>query len=65
MKKDSLSLDITTASEFQSALGKLLNAAAQNGIDPRGSWVYTNNDGLKSDWETMVYEIKSPAEADD
>jgi len=56
---DDLSHDtITTAAEFESALGSLLAAAARNDVDPRGSWVYYNgNDSLRN-WEIMVYELE-------
>ena len=37
--------DVTTREEFRTALGRLLAAAAGNGVDPRGNWVYRTRTG--------------------
>jgi hypothetical protein len=37
--------DVTTREEFRTALGRLLAAAAGNGVDPRGNWVYCTRTG--------------------
>lgn len=47
---------VTTAEEFETALGHLLVAAARNGVDPRGSWVYRGSD-TRPDWEAMIFEL--------
>lgn len=49
---------ITTAAEFQSALGELLTAARQNGVNPRGSWVYDDGDESLTNWEVEIYELQ-------
>lgn len=60
MNRDAAPSDeITTAAEFEAALGRLLTAAVAHGVDPRGSWVYRNGDGAP-DWETMVHELEKP-----
>jgi hypothetical protein len=48
--------EITTADEFERALGELLLTAVRNDVEPRGSWVYRNGD-VSIDWEVMVYEL--------
>ncbi|MFC7057334.1 hypothetical protein [Halovenus salina] len=48
---------ITSASEFEAAVGDLLAAAVRNGVDVRGSWVYNTDDGEDS-WEVMVYKLE-------
>lgn len=58
MTQDTRADDVTTAEEFETALGDLLRAAADSGIDPRGSWVYR---GDADDWEVMVYELDDAA----
>jgi hypothetical protein len=50
--------DITDPEEFEAALGRLLFAALENGIDLEGSWVYRSN-GEGRDLEVMVYELES------
>lgn len=47
---------ITDPEEFEAALGQLLFAAMENGIDLEGSWVYRSN-GNGRDLEVMVYEL--------
>ena len=49
--------DITTKAEFETALENLLGSATNNDIDPRGSWVYRDGDGVH-DWEVMVIELE-------
>lgn len=65
MTDEPLDFDIKSPTEFRDALGDLLLSAARNGIDPRGSWVYTNTDSSTPNWETMVYEINTTDNTDD
>lgn len=48
--------DVSTEEAFETALQRLIDLAAANGIDPRGSWVYRNGDGAP-DWEVQVHEL--------
>lgn len=48
--------DISSTDDFEAALGRLLLAALQNDIDPRGSWEY-RTEGPASDVEVMVVEL--------
>lgn len=48
--------DITDHEAFETALGRLLFAAIESGIDLEGSWVY-RHDGDGNDLEVMVYEL--------
>jgi len=57
MSGDQTADEITTASDFEAALGDLLDAALQNGIDPQGSWVY-KDDNRDDNWEVEVYELE-------
>lgn len=54
---------ITTSEEFEAALGRLLGAATQNGIDPRGSWVYRDGDSGR-DWEALIVELDRQGRSD-
>lgn len=57
MSGDQSTDEITTADEFETALGDLLEAALQNDIDPQGNWVY--KDGHQdSNWEVEIYELE-------
>lgn len=56
--------DITSAEAFDTTLGRLILAAMRNGIDPRGNWVYRNNDQTVPDWETMIVELEKPDTTD-
>lgn len=47
---------ITSASDFEAALGELLATGVRNGIGVRGSWVYNSDDG-GDNWEVMIYEL--------
>jgi hypothetical protein len=50
--------EITSSEDFEAALGDLLRAALNNGVDPEGAWEYrTNNNG--TDWEVMVLELQN------
>ena len=49
--------EIESSADFEAALHTLLVAALANDVDPRGSWEY-RSDGLPSDWEVMVAELK-------
>lgn len=55
--------EITSVDEFERQLGRVIRAAASNGIDPRGSWDIRNGAELP-DWETMIVELEKP-QADD
>lgn len=48
---------VTSAAEFEAALGHLLDTAASAGVDPRGSWEYRGN-GTHPDLEVMVVELE-------
>lgn len=55
--------EITTADEFDTALGQLLSAATQHDIDPRGTFVYRNG-GAAPDWEVMIVELEKKGATD-
>ena len=55
--------DIETEAEFEAALQEVLHAAAENGIDPRGTWVYRNEDTHR-DLEVMVLELTKEGASD-
>lgn len=48
--------EISSTEEFEGALGRVILAAFENGVDPRGTWEYRNN-GTNSDVEVMVVEL--------
>lgn len=48
---------IRSAEDFEAALGQLLRAASENGIDPQGSWTY-RNDRSTPDWEALVVTLE-------
>ena len=54
---------IETEAEFEAAIQEVLHAAAENGIDPRGTWVYRNDDSLP-DWEVMILELTKDGASD-
>lgn len=57
MSSDSGTDTVTTPTEFRTALGELLAVARQNGISPRGNWVYRGEE-LHTDWEVEIYELQ-------
>lgn len=57
MTTDSTSDDeISSADDFEAALGQVILAALQNDIDPRGTWEYRTDEGAP-DVEVMVVEL--------
>lgn len=54
---DSFQQDITSKATFDAVLGKLIVAALENGVNPRGSWVYRNS-GLTPDLEVVMVELE-------
>lgn len=48
--------EITSVDEFDDALRRLLSAAAENGVDPRGARVYRNGEAAP-EWEVMIHEL--------
>ena len=48
--------EISSTDEFEAALGRVILAALENGVDPRGTWEYRTN-GADSDMEVMVVEL--------
>ncbi|MCU4718332.1 hypothetical protein [Halapricum hydrolyticum] len=50
--------EIESPADFEAALHSLLVAALENGVNPGGSWEY-RSDGLPSDWEVIVTELRS------
>jgi hypothetical protein len=48
--------DVSSSEEFEAALGRLLLAAFESGVDPRGTWEY-RSDGPDADVEVMVVEL--------
>ncbi|MEZ3172680.1 hypothetical protein ABNG03_19025 [Halorubrum sp. RMP-47] len=48
--------EITSKTEFEAALGRMICAALENDVDPRGTWEY-RTDGAGSDMEVMVIEL--------
>ena len=55
--------DISTETEFESALEALLLAAVVEGLDPFGTWVY-RNDGDGPDLEVIVSELSGRSGGD-
>jgi hypothetical protein len=51
-------IEITSAEAFEAALGELLRAALDNGVDPEGAWEYRTNDN-GTDWEVMVLKLQN------
>ena len=47
---------ISSTEEFETALSRVVLAALENGVDPRGTWEYRAN-GTNSDVEVMVVEL--------
>ncbi|WP_198945717.1 hypothetical protein [Halorubrum sp. SD612] len=56
MTTDSSDDEISSKKEFEAALGRVLLAALENDVDPRGTWEY-RTDGTGSDMEVMVVEL--------
>ena len=48
--------EISSTKEFEAALGRVILAALENDVDPRGTWEY-RTDGTGSDMEVMVVEL--------
>lgn len=48
--------ELSSSAEFETALGRLVLAALENGIDPRGTWEYRSDDAA-TDMEVMVIEL--------
>lgn len=48
--------DISSTTDFDTALGQLLLTAQQNGIDFRGAWEYRTN-AETSDVEVVITEL--------
>jgi hypothetical protein len=48
--------EIASTKEFEAALGRVILAALENDVDPRGTWEY-RTDGTGSDMEVMVVEL--------
>lgn len=48
--------EISSRTEFEAALGRVISAALENDVDPRGTWEY-RTDGTGSDMEVMVIEL--------
>jgi hypothetical protein len=48
--------EISTTKEFEAALGRVILAALENGVDPRGAWEFRNGEA-GSDVEVMVVEL--------
>ncbi len=46
-----------TPEQFKAALAELIAAATDDGVDPRGSWVYRADDPTETDWEVMIHEL--------
>lgn len=50
--------DITTAAEFDAALGELLLTALDNDVDMWGAWEYRKEDRT-ADVEAMIVELEN------
>lgn len=50
--------NVTTEAEFDAALEQLVENALENGVDPRGSWVYDTN-GSSLDLEAVIVELQN------
>ena len=48
--------EISTAKEFEAALGRVILAALENDVDPRGAWEPRNGEA-GSDVEVMIVEL--------
>lgn len=57
MKDDQWADVVTTTAEFNAAIERLLIAAEQNDINPRGSWVCDSEDELQGSYETVIIEL--------
>lgn len=57
--------DVTTADEFEAAIGSLLAAAERHDIDPNGSWVYRDGESPGPEWEVVICELATIDETDD
>jgi len=47
--------DVATEEEFERALGRLLRTASDNGVDPRGGYVYRDRED--PDLEVVVVRL--------
>lgn len=56
MTADSAPDEVASATEFEAALGRLLAAALENDVDPRGGWE-CRTDGSCPDVEVVVVEL--------
>lgn len=54
---------IETEAELEAAIQQVLLAATENGVDPRGTWVYRNGDTIP-DWEVMILELTKEGASD-
>jgi len=48
--------ELSTTTDFEAALGRVILAARRNDIDPRGAWEY-RSDGPGPDVEVVVVEL--------
>lgn len=55
---------IETEGELEAAIQDVLHTAAENGVDPRGTWVYRNTDDGHPDLEIMVVELTKQGASD-
>lgn len=61
MKDEFTSDEIRTEAAFENALGGLIHAALQNGVDPCGSWVY-DTDAFDTDLEAVIVELAADSD---
>jgi hypothetical protein len=57
--------DVTTADEFEAAIGSLLAAAERHDIDPSGSWVYRDGESAGHEWEVVICELANTKDTED
>lgn len=50
--------EMTSTEDFEAALGRVIRAALQADVDPRGTWEY-RTDEPTSDVEVMVVELST------
>lgn len=56
--------DLTTPEAFNTALIRLLQTAAANGVDVQGGWECRTDDGTH-DWEAVIVELAASQDAPD